>query len=79
MDGANAAARTAVNGILAASGSRAEPARTFKPYTAPEYRAAKQLDAKRYLHGEPHILEAPSQQAARSTTLIEELSEAARR
>jgi uncharacterized protein with NAD-binding domain and iron-sulfur cluster len=42
MDGANAAARAAVNGLLAASGSRAEPVPIYERYSAPEFQAAKQ-------------------------------------
>jgi uncharacterized protein with NAD-binding domain and iron-sulfur cluster len=57
MDGANAAARTAVNGLLDAAASPADRVPIFPRYTAPEYVTAKRLDAERYKRGEPHALD----------------------
>lgn len=57
MDGANAAAREAVNALLDAAGSRASDVPLYERYTAPEFTAAKQLDADRFRRGQPHALE----------------------
>jgi uncharacterized protein with NAD-binding domain and iron-sulfur cluster len=57
MDGANAAARAAVNALLERSNSKTALATTFARYTAPELRAAKELDARRYAHGLPNLLD----------------------
>ena len=59
MDGATAAAHTAVNALLDTSGSRATRAAIYDRYTAPEFRATKQLDAERYKLRQPHILDTP--------------------
>jgi uncharacterized protein with NAD-binding domain and iron-sulfur cluster len=59
MDGANAAARAAVNALLQAACSHAQPVPLYEPHTAPEFQAAKQLDAERYRAGQPHLLDGP--------------------
>jgi uncharacterized protein with NAD-binding domain and iron-sulfur cluster len=59
MDGANAAARAAVNALLEAAGSRTPPVPVYKRYSAPEFEAAKQLDAALYRAGKPHVLDTP--------------------
>jgi hypothetical protein len=58
MDGANAAARAAVNALLERADSKAARVTTFARYTAPEFRAAKELDAQRYAQGLPNLLDA---------------------
>jgi hypothetical protein len=57
MDGANAAARAAVNALLDATGARTDRVPIYTPYTAPEFAEAKELDARRYASGEPHVLD----------------------
>ena len=59
MEGANESARHAVNAILAASGSNAEPAQTWKLYDPPEFEAAKAIDAQLYAQGQPNALDLP--------------------
>jgi uncharacterized protein with NAD-binding domain and iron-sulfur cluster len=57
MDGANAAARAAVNAVLETAGSRATPVPMYERHTAPEFVEAKRIDARRYKAGEPHLLD----------------------
>lgn len=53
MEGANEAARRAVNGVLAASGSQAEPARIFPLREWLIFRPFKWLDRRRFDRGRP--------------------------
>lgn len=57
MEGANEAARRAVNALLDRSGSRAEPCQVHELYEPPEYKAAKEADAVLYAAGRPHALD----------------------
>ena len=59
MEGANASARHAVNAILEASGSNAEPAQTWKLYDPPEFEAVKAADEQLYAQGLPNALDVP--------------------
>ena len=59
MEGANESARHAVNAILDVSGSKAEPAQTWKLYDPPEFEAAKAADAQLYAQGRPNALDLP--------------------
>ena len=59
MEGANESARHAVNAILDASGSNAEPAQTWKLYDPPEFAAVKAADAQLYAQGLPNALDLP--------------------
>lgn len=59
MEGANEAARKAVNALLTASGSSATPVPIHALYQAHEYDEAKRIDAQRYRAGQPHILDTP--------------------
>ena len=59
MEGANEAARRAVNAILETSGSSAEPAKVFKLERPIELEGFKEVDAKDYAAGRPHALEGP--------------------
>jgi hypothetical protein len=57
MEGANEAARRAVNTILLRSASTAAPARTW-PLTEPDrFTPWKKLDERLYQHGRPHLFE----------------------
>jgi uncharacterized protein with NAD-binding domain and iron-sulfur cluster len=53
MEGANEAARRAVNGILAASGSDAKPCDIWELHTPLILRALQEVDAIRFAMGEP--------------------------
>ena len=44
MEGANESGRAAVNALLDAAGSKAEPAQMYKLYDPPEFEAAKRVD-----------------------------------
>jgi uncharacterized protein with NAD-binding domain and iron-sulfur cluster len=57
MEGANESGRAAVNALLDASGSRAEPVRMYKLYDPPEFEALKRVDAARYRLGQPNLLD----------------------
>jgi uncharacterized protein with NAD-binding domain and iron-sulfur cluster len=57
MEGANEAARTAVNALLDASGSKAERARMYTLLRSAEFEAAKQVDSRRYRAGQPNALD----------------------
>ena len=61
MEGANESGRAAVNALLEATGSKAEPARMYKLYRAPEFEAAKAADAELYRRGLPNALDAQGQ------------------
>jgi uncharacterized protein with NAD-binding domain and iron-sulfur cluster len=54
MEGANEAARVAVNGILAASGSREEPCKLWKLEESAVFAPAKELDRLRFKLGLGH-------------------------
>ena len=56
MEGANEAARRAVNGILDAAGS-SEPECVLWPLTEEVFGAARALDDQRYAQGLPHIMD----------------------
>lgn len=57
MEGANEAGRAAANAVLAAASSAAPRARIIGQYRAPEFEAAKAIDALRYKSGAAHILD----------------------
>ncbi|HEY3186532.1 MAG TPA: FAD-dependent oxidoreductase [Solirubrobacteraceae bacterium] len=57
MEGGNESGRAAVAALLHASGSTAEPPRTYQLYEAPELAAAKAVDAQRYRDGQPNALD----------------------
>jgi uncharacterized protein with NAD-binding domain and iron-sulfur cluster len=59
MEGANEAARRAVNALLDAAGSRAEPATVHPLYRPPEFEQLKRVDAQRYAQGQPNAFDAP--------------------
>ena len=54
MEGANESGRAAVNALLEASGSKAEPAAMYKLYDPPEFEAAKAADRELYKQGQPN-------------------------
>jgi uncharacterized protein with NAD-binding domain and iron-sulfur cluster len=57
MEGANEAARRAVNGLLDAAGSDAERCRLYEPHRPLELAPWRWLDARRYRRGRPHLLD----------------------
>jgi uncharacterized protein with NAD-binding domain and iron-sulfur cluster len=57
MEGANESAREAVNQLLAASGSKAEPARKYKLYRSPAFDAVWAEDDLLYAAGQPNALD----------------------
>ena len=57
MEGANESGRAAVNALLKASGSKADPAPMFKLYQGPEFEAAKRADRDRYAAGRPNVFD----------------------
>ena len=59
MEGANESGRAAVNGILQASGSNAEPVTMYKLYDPPEFEGPKAADRALYEQGQPNALDAP--------------------
>jgi uncharacterized protein with NAD-binding domain and iron-sulfur cluster len=59
MEGANESGRAAVNALLEASGSTAEPAAMYKLYDPPEFEAAKAADRELYKQGQPNALDKP--------------------
>jgi uncharacterized protein with NAD-binding domain and iron-sulfur cluster len=54
MEGANEAARRAVNGILERTGSREPPCEVWKLHEPRMYGLARMLDEHRFRHGKPH-------------------------
>ncbi|MFC7307098.1 FAD-dependent oxidoreductase [Streptomyces monticola] len=68
MEGANEAARTAVNALLAESGSPAEPCRLWPLYEPPELAPLKARDDARHRLGLPHALDLPQGRSARAGT-----------
>lgn len=59
MEGANESARVAVNGLLDASGSRAERAETFRLYRNPALAAVQESDRVLWQAGQPNALDKP--------------------
>jgi len=59
MEGANESGRAAVNALLEASGSNAEPVTMYKLYDPPEFEAAKAADRELYKQGQPNVLDKP--------------------
>jgi uncharacterized protein with NAD-binding domain and iron-sulfur cluster len=59
MEGANESGRAAVNALLDAAGSRAQPAAMFRLYDPPEFEAAKRVDAELFRAGLPNALDRP--------------------
>ena len=57
MEGANESGRAAVNALLEASGSKAEPAEMFKLYDPPEFEPLKAVDRIAYQAGLPNALD----------------------
>ena len=64
MEGANEAARQAVNALLAQSGSGAGPATLGTPWQPSELALEFQLDEVRYRAGRPNILDIPPSSVA---------------
>jgi uncharacterized protein with NAD-binding domain and iron-sulfur cluster len=58
-EAANESARKAVNAILQASGSHAEPCRLFDLYRPSELTAARKVDEIRFRAGLPNALDVP--------------------
>jgi uncharacterized protein with NAD-binding domain and iron-sulfur cluster len=59
MEGANESGRAAVNALLEAAGSAAEPATMYALYDPPEYEPAKRADAELFAAGLPNALDRP--------------------
>ncbi len=59
MEGANEAARRAVNALLDAAGSRATPAAVLPLYAPPEFEGLRAQDAQRYASGQPNLFDTP--------------------
>jgi len=57
MEGANEAARRAVNALLERSGSSAAPARIYDLYRTPETQGLKDADAVLYARGAPNMFD----------------------
>jgi hypothetical protein len=57
MEGANEAARQAVNGLLAQTGSTSAPAALYNLYVPPEFVLEQEIDAARYAAGQPNVLD----------------------
>ncbi len=57
MEGANESARAAVNALLDAAGSKAQPCTMYKLYDPPEFEAAKAADRELYRQGLPNALD----------------------
>ncbi|MFD8696211.1 hydroxysqualene dehydroxylase [Kitasatospora purpeofusca] len=60
MEGANQAARLAVNALLAAAGDGAAPAEVHELHRPAELRRLKEVDAELYRQGRAHILDGPA-------------------
>jgi hypothetical protein len=59
MESADESGRAAANAILSNAGSSFPPAQIYERYSAPELADLKQLDAERWRHGRPHLLNTP--------------------
>ena len=57
MEGANEAARRAVNALLSRGGFGAAPCKVYELYRPPELEALKRIDAEGYRHGRPNALD----------------------
>ncbi len=57
MEGANEAARQAVNALLAQTNSTEAPAALYDLYVPPEFAIEQQVDAARYAAGQPNLLD----------------------
>ena len=75
MEGANEAARRAVNEVLARSGSTAAPAQIW-PLSEPDaFEVWKQLDRRLFEHGKPHLFELMGiRKAAQAADLLRRFS-----
>jgi uncharacterized protein with NAD-binding domain and iron-sulfur cluster len=60
MEGANESGRAAVNALLEAAGSSAEPAPMYRLYDPPEFEAAKAADRELFAAGLPNALDRPA-------------------
>jgi uncharacterized protein with NAD-binding domain and iron-sulfur cluster len=60
MEAANASGRAAAHALLQRAGSGEPPVRVIAPYRPPEWEALKRIDADRYKHGRPNLLDAPA-------------------
>ncbi len=59
MEGANEAARHAVNALLEEAGSAAERVPVFTRYQPPEFDGLKKIDAQRHRAGQPNLFDHP--------------------
>lgn len=59
MEGANETAKSAVNALLEAAGSDADPCTVHELYVPPELRLLRKADDVRYRLGLPHVLDRP--------------------
>jgi uncharacterized protein with NAD-binding domain and iron-sulfur cluster len=59
MEGANESGRAAVNALLEAAASKAEPAAMYRLYDPPEFEAAKAVDRELYKQRQPNVLDKP--------------------
>ena len=59
MEGANHAARLATNALIAAAGSRAEPAATYDLYQPPEWEPSRRTDDELFRRGQRNPLDVP--------------------
>lgn len=59
MEGANETAKRAVNALLEAAGSDADPCTVHELYAPPEFRLLRKADDTRYELGLPHALDTP--------------------
>jgi uncharacterized protein with NAD-binding domain and iron-sulfur cluster len=60
MEGANESGRAAVNALLEAAGSSAEPVQMYRLYDPPEFEAAKAADRELFAAGQPNALDRPA-------------------
>jgi uncharacterized protein with NAD-binding domain and iron-sulfur cluster len=58
MEGANEAARRAVNALLERAGSQHTPVRVYNAHLPPEWSALRDLDDQRYARGQPNLFDA---------------------
>lgn len=59
MEGANESGRAAVNALLEAADSPAQPAAMYRLYDPPEFEALKRIDAELFAAGRPNLLDRP--------------------
>ncbi|MEA2231191.1 MAG: hypothetical protein QOD83_1007 [Solirubrobacteraceae bacterium] len=60
MEAANASGRAAARTLMQRAGSSEPPVRVIAPYRPPEWEALKRIDADRYKHGRPNLLDVPA-------------------